>query len=133
MSTFAAQMERIRQNARSHERAQLDATRAALETWAASAQVFMRDYAPWNNRTGQARWGATAENPIATAEQITGDGLHWKAIHPDAIDGTIALITDAPYGIYLETARGAAYAIIMPTVAIHGPALLKALREIWHP
>lgn len=45
--------------------------------------------------------------------------------------GAIVLITDAPYGIYLETANGGAYAIIMPTVATLGPQLTARLRAIW--
>lgn len=140
--SFADHMHAIEQQALQHEHRMLDATIAVLELWAAKAQIHMRTHAEWTNRTGQARWGEAAAQFMAQAEQRPGTdaapgpegrGLAWVAIHPRELrdGGAIALITDAPYGIYLETARGAAYAIIMPTVAQLGPQLIADLREIW--
>lgn len=142
MTSFAEQQRAIEARALAHERRMLDATRAILESWGDQAQLYMRADAPWSDRTGRARYGDQARmvQPQQQALDLaqlaaTRDerGLAWVPIHPASIydGGMIALISDAPYGIYLETARGAAYAIIMPTVAQRGPQLLAQLRELW--
>lgn len=140
-ATFAEQLQAITARAEQHERALLQATRDLLEAWAADATISMRRHAPWQNRTGLARYGAGADNPILQAQPTLpdlpspakGDGLSWRKVHPADLHagGAIVLITDAPYGIYLETANGGAYAIIMPTVATLGPQLTARLRAIW--
>lgn len=120
-------------NARAHERAMLEASRDVLEAWGQDAKAHMRQEAPWQDRTGHARYGnprpATAEDPGTPA----GPGLDVVPVHPAQLDdgGAVALIHGASYGKDLETSHGSDYAIIQPTVATEGPRLVEDLKEVW--
>jgi hypothetical protein len=129
MGTF----DHIRTNARQHEDAMLDESRAALDGWGADAKQIMRERAPWTDRTGQARFGHAAAGIYPSTSVPQGRGLTYVAIHPTnpRDGGRGALVTDAPYGFHLETTNGSDYAVIMPTLATEGPRLLHYMREIW--
>lgn len=131
---FARQMERIARNARAHEQAMLEATIGVLRSWGADARLYMIEHAPWTDQTGEARYGATAAAIYAVAGVPEGRGLTWTLSTPDDLrdGGRVVLITDSEHGVYLETANGSKYAILMPTVATLGPQLVAQLREIWH-
>lgn len=77
-----------------------------------SAENTMRNGAPWQNETGNARRGLRVE----TMEK------------PDAIE--MYFIHSVEYGIYLELSRGGKYAIVYPTMLDTVPLLRNALRGL---
>ncbi len=69
--------------------------------------------APWTDRTTNAR-----------------SGLHAEAIKLGAGVFAIILSHAVTYGIYLETRWNERYAIIMPTIRVYAPKVMKALNKI---
>lgn len=80
---------------------------------AADSQDYMQENAPWEDRTKQAREGLEAEPFFGT---ISG----------------IVLAHGVDYGIWLEIRFGGELAIIIPTLEVMGPRLMKALEETFN-
>lgn len=75
-------------------------------------QNFMRQNAPWTDRTGNARQGLFARG--------------YK--HPDGY--VIVYYHTVSYGIWLEVAKGGKYRIIEPTVQQAGPKIMESLQVV---
>lgn len=85
---------------------------AAANYAAPQAEAFMKENAPWTDRTGAAR------NGLGT--QVVID------------DGTVAIVLyhSVPYGVFLELRWGGKYAIIEPTMAAIGPVFVEAIKRL---
>ncbi|HSH78009.1 MAG TPA: hypothetical protein VLA19_05690 [Herpetosiphonaceae bacterium] len=112
MSTMDSIARRLRQRVD----ARLTASRTESEDWADDATDFMRQNAPWEDQTGEAR-----------------RKLRWVRWHPKRLrDGArIALVHGASHGRYLELAHGGRLQIMGTTMAVKGPELLQRLRRRW--
>lgn len=80
-----------------------------MQQVADEVQDYMQANAPWEDRTGAARDGLTAEY------QQSGNTL------------TIILYHTVDYGIWLEVRNSGEYAIILPTIEHMGPVVMGAL------
>jgi hypothetical protein len=78
------------------------------------AEGWMREEAPWTDRTGNARSGLSAET-----EHVR---LKYHAIH---------LFYRVPYGIWLEVRHAGKYAIIIPALLDQGPKMMKTLNKLF--
>jgi hypothetical protein len=72
-------------------------------------QEYARSHAPWEDRTGDARDGLTAEGDFSF------------------VSYTITLYHTVDYGIWLETRWHGKYAIILPTIEVMGPRFMAEL------
>lgn len=81
-----------------------------LEGFAEEIEEYMRSNAPWEDRSGEAREGLTAEY------DSTGLFQH-----------SIILYHTVEYGIWLEIRWNGRYAIIQPTVEHFGPEIMSKL------
>lgn len=85
---------------------------AIMRDYAQEMEQYMKDNAPWEDNTGEARDGLTAvlqEHPVAP---------------------TIYLYHTATYGKWLEIRWNGLYAIILPTIEDMGPGLIRALEGV---
>jgi hypothetical protein len=82
---------------------------AALDQAAQEVQEYAQANASWEDRSGVAREGLTAE--------ANSDGFHHE----------IVLYHTAEYGIWLEIRWNGRYAIIMPTLEHMGPLVMASL------
>lgn len=85
---------------------------AVAEEFADYAQAYMRENAPWEDQTGDARAGLTAE-----------------AEH-DLFTTNLHLYHKVDYGVWLETRWSGRYAIVVPTMEKIGPEFMAALELI---
>lgn len=85
---------------------------STLQFQAPRVETHAKTNAPWQDQTGNARQGLRAE-----------------AFREDANMG-IVLYHQVPYGIWLELAHGAQYAIIDPTIEVMGPQVMASLERI---
>jgi hypothetical protein len=83
--------------------------------WDGRAETYMKNRAPWRDRTTNARNGLTA-----TAVKFTRNLVG------------IVLAHSVEYGVYLETKdkKNGGRPIIMPTVDVYGPKVVKTLTNI---
>jgi len=93
---------------------------AACAFKAPQAEAHMKSYAPWTDRTGNARNGLKAK---ATTP---GGGVHGNVM-------ALVLFGSVPYQIYLETRWSGRYAIILPTVELFGPQVMDLLEKLILP
>lgn len=87
-----------------------DGVADAMQKFAGQLVDYMRNNAPWQDRTGDARSGLVAE---VTANEN---------------DMSISLQHTVEYGIWLEIRWGGLYAIIIPTVENMGPKIYKEMQ-----
>lgn len=80
---------------------------------ASRLQAHAQANAPWTDRTGVAREGLVTIADVST-ELVT-----------------IYLVTTAPYGVFLELARGGKYAIIMPTIEALMPEIYALMQRVF--
>lgn len=90
-----------------------DAIMAALEYKAPEVEAHMKQNAPWTDQTGNARQGLRAQ-----AYDLGGD------------QKGIILYHQVPYGIWLEVKNSGEYGIILDTIQIMGPEVMKSLENI---
>jgi hypothetical protein len=81
-----------------------------LEEVAESMQEYARLHASWEDRTGEAREGLTAE--------VIDEGV---------FKNSIVLYHTVDYGIWLEIRWNGKYAIILPTIEHYGPLAMASL------
>jgi len=86
---------------------------ALLDNWAGQLEGYAKEHAPWTDRTGHARQGLHA----GVEEQ--GDELILYLSH------------GVEYGIWLETAHGANYAIVRPTFDAHLARIKATVLDYW--
>ncbi len=82
---------------------------------AQDAEQWMKDNAPWTDRTGAARAGLhveVREAPAVLAELVFS--------HDESLD----------YPVWLELANGGRYAIIAPAIDYWGPRLMQDVQRI---
>lgn len=84
----------------------LNVTEAMYEG-AAEIESYAQWNAPWEDQTGAARYGLTAD------------------VEVDLGDPCITLSHSVDYGIWLELIQNGAYAIIMPTLETLGPEIIR--------
>lgn len=104
----------VLRNARAHEQQWLLQKRERLDAWGAGAEQYMKQNAPWQDETGEAR-----------------DRLAYVPDHPaDPRDGGRGhLVQGAPHGVFLELANASRFGIIPQTIAVLGPQLVADLAQ----
>lgn len=85
---------------------------ALLEFESEHVQDFMRNNAPWTDRTANARGGLFARNASEGATH------------------SIVCYHTVPYGIWLEVRFSGRYAIIQPTIEHEGRRIMGVLRTL---
>lgn len=88
-----------------------------VKYWDGPVEEHMKHKAPWTDRTTNARNGL-----FATAQK--------SAANLAASTFAIILGHTVDYGIYLETKNNGKYAIIMPTIELYAPKVMKTLTKI---
>lgn len=82
---------------------------------AEDATAWMKENAPWQDRTGDARKGLHVEekeSPGVLTELVFSHG------------------EDVPYAVWLEIAHAGQYAIIAPAIDYWGPKLMQDIQRI---
>lgn len=82
---------------------------AVTRGFAARCERYMKDHAPWDDRTGSARDGLTAQGEFSFIEY------------------TVVLFHTVDYGIWLEIRWNGKYAIIQPTIEAMGPQFMAEM------
>ena len=90
-----------------------DAVMSVLWFKAPQIEAHMKTNAPWTDQTGNARQGLRAE-----------------AYDAGGSTKGIVLYHQVPYGIWLEVKNSGQYAIILPTIEVMGPEVMKSLENI---
>lgn len=85
---------------------------AAAHYSATHAEGYMKDNAPWTDRTGAARNGLGAQVVVSTNKVA------------------IVLYHSVPYGVWLELRWDGKYAIIEPTMATVGPLFVETIGRL---
>jgi hypothetical protein len=78
------------------------------------AEGWMRENAPWRDRTGNARSGLGAE-----------------ARHVAMKSHTLILFGRMPYNIWLESRFQGRYAVIIPAIIVQGGELMRTLNNLF--
>ncbi|HEY8414649.1 MAG TPA: hypothetical protein VIK99_02640 [Thermaerobacter sp.] len=89
------------------------ATIALAKNWAGRMESYMKQKAPWKDRTGNARnglWGAAA---------FDGSNVYIRIGHT------------VRYGVFLELAHDGKYAILGPTQRHFQADVFKSFEELW--
>jgi hypothetical protein len=81
--------------------------------WDGPIEAHMKHNAPWTDRTTNARNGLKAE-AVKFSDRLFG----------------IILSHGVSYGIYLEKSNDGDYAIVIPTLGLYGPKVIKTLTKI---
>lgn len=84
-----------------------------IDYFAVRSESYMKENAPWTDRTGNAR-----------------SGLRATPFHEPPIRHGIILSHSVPYGIWLEVRFEGKNAIINPTLEQMGPELMGTFREL---
>lgn len=93
------------------------ATFLLAQNQAGQIEAHMKQHAPWQDRTGNARNGLTA---VAT---MTRQGSTTRI--------TIDMGHSVDYGVFLEKANAGRYAIVDPTADAFGPEIQRQVKRIW--
>lgn len=81
-----------------------------LERLASDMEAYAKANAPWEDETGEARDGLTAE-----------------VVDGGPFSNSVVLYHTVDYGIWLEVRWNGRYAIILPTIEHFGPQIMGAL------
>lgn len=92
------------------------AVRAVAGFWAQECQAEMRNSAPWEDRTGNARTGLFSAVDEGAKDLVDIYLSHGHTIY---------------YGVFLELAMGKRYAVIMPVLERKLPQLERMLMDIF--
>jgi len=85
-----------------------------VEYWDSRIEAHMKVNAPWTDRTGNARAGLFAKAGHQRGQR------HW-----------IDLGHRVPYGIWLEVRFAGKYAIVLPSLILFGPKIMKTLDKLF--
>lgn len=85
---------------------------AAAKMTEPEAEAYMKNNAPWQDRTGNARNGLKAQTVVST------NGV------------AILLFHQVPYGPYLELRWSGRYQIINPTIEVYAPILIQRVADL---
>jgi hypothetical protein len=85
---------------------------AAAHYTAPLAEAYMKQTAPWTDRTGAARSGLRA-TVIPAGDKVA-----------------IVLYHSVPYGVFLEVRWGGKYSVIPAAMAFTGPLWVKAIQRL---
>lgn len=91
----------------------LFAIQGVLESFQGEMEKYMKDNAPWKDRTGTAR-----------------QKLHASLIVSDK-KMTIQLGHGVEYGVYLEYAHGGKYAILRPTADLYKDRIVNEIKALF--
>lgn len=91
------------------------AVRAVADYIAQKTQTEMRQRAPWEDRSGNARGGLFSAVEAAT-DLVTIYLSHGHTVY---------------YGVFLELAHGKKYAIVMPTIEANLPVIEGMIKRIF--
>lgn len=91
----------------------LFAIQGVLESYRGEMERYMKENAPWRDRTGTARQNLHA-SLIVSNEKMT-----------------ITLGHGVEYGVYLEYAHGGKYAILRPTADVFREKIIKDIKSIF--
>lgn len=78
------------------------------------AVAWMRENAPWTDRTGNAR-----------------SGLSTVGRYKAGVSYTLVLFGRMPYNIWLEVRHQGKYSVIIPAIVDQGPKLMKTLNKLF--
>lgn len=98
-----------------YQRKLTNAIKTLADYFAQKMQDEARRMAPWQDRTGNARSGLFAVAEAAATDLITIYVSHGHTVY---------------YGVFLELAHGAKYAVIMPTIERNLPEIEYQLRRL---
>lgn len=84
-----------------------DRAEEKMNDWVGEVQGYAQDNAPWQDITGDARNGLTAE------------------VYTEGDDVILSLSHSVEYGQWLETIQSGRFAIIMPTLEAYAPMIFK--------
>jgi hypothetical protein len=77
---------------------------------------FMKEHAPWEDQSGEARRGLNVSVEDTAKEIVTLWLAHGKSIF---------------YGVFLETRNAGEYAILWPTIEAHASEIQRMLQEVF--
>lgn len=97
----------------------ISATFLMAQNEAGQMQAHLQRYAPWQDRTTNARTGLSAFPVWSPGSQ----GVSARVV--------VDLGHSMDYGVFLELAHEKTYAIVHPTADIFGPKIQRQAREIW--
>jgi hypothetical protein len=86
---------------------------ATVRREAPISESYMKRNAPWTDRTGNAR-----------------SGLNARSEHKATSDAVV-LAHGVSYGFWLEVIQGGEWAIIVPTLPVRGPAMMRTLTKLF--
>lgn len=107
----------LAQGIRNYPKKTRDKISEIMEEVGKEMEAYAQANARWEDRTGEAREGLTAE--------VTGGFEAWSK---NQLELTLSYSVD--YGIWLELRWGGRYAIIIPTVEKFGPELMRRMNGI---
>lgn len=87
------------------------ATAVLVEHMVDKVEKYAQEHAPWEDDSGAARRGLTAK-------------YHFSGGHH-----TISLYHTVDYGIWLEIKNSGEYAIIVPTLEVMGPRIMREIQS----
>ena len=90
------------------------AVKATMDYHALEGTAYMKEHAPWTDRTGNAR-----------------AGIHAKASNPAVGKYEIVFAHTVHYGLWLEIANSGRYQIIMPAVRREGELLMSRMEGLF--
>jgi hypothetical protein len=92
------------------------AVKAVADFWAQRCQADMRQSAPWQDRTGNARSGLFSLANMGASDLVSIYLSHGHTVY---------------YGVFLELSHGKRYAVIMPTLQRNLPELERMLARLF--
>lgn len=98
-------------------RRHIAATVLAIQPLAGEAEGYMKENAPWENITRNARNSLAGEVQLQTSPRRTRISL--KLSH------------GVEYGIWLELKNAGKYAIVRPTAVVYRQKVRKAWQRVW--
>lgn len=104
---------KVNKNLDGHINRLIAASVALGQDWAGNLEKEMKQDAPWQDRTGNARKGLKGSS----------------AMDDDNITITVGHSVD--YGVYLELADDGKYAILKPTADKNRDAIYKSYERLW--
>lgn len=106
-----------------------EGVRAIMEYQAPQCQNYMRENAPWEDQTGNARNGLFAQ-AYSTGGGGRGRDAGGRFTAGSTAAHGIVLYGSVPYQIWLEVRFSGRYAIIVPTVERKGPDVMRMVNKL---